>query len=60
MIVLLLCHKNLLLTFLFSAKPSIAIGNLNNLIQYGLYDDHQLFIYTCKILKEIAVKDFNR
>lgn len=46
--------------FCFSAKPSIAKGNLDSLVQFGLCDDFELFIYTCQILEQISNEDFNR
>lgn len=48
------------LKFLISAKPSIAKGNFDNLIQYGLCEDYELFIYTCQILEQMANEDFQR
>ncbi|XP_060833475.1 condensin complex subunit 1 [Rhopalosiphum padi] len=50
----------LILSLIASSQPSIAMGNLESLLQYGLCDNYQLFIYSCQILESITQEDFKR
>lgn len=50
----------LILSLLASAQPSIAMGNLESILQYGFCDDFQLFIYNCQILEPITQEYFKR
>lgn len=44
----------------YSVKPSIAKGNVDTLIEFGLSNDHQIFIYTCQILNQIVEEDLKK
>ncbi|CAI6344316.1 unnamed protein product [Macrosiphum euphorbiae] len=50
----------LILSLLASAQPSIAMGNLESILQYGFCDNFQLFIYNCQILEPITQEHFKR
>ncbi|CAH1732771.1 unnamed protein product [Aphis gossypii] len=50
----------LMLSLLASAQPSMAMGNLDSILQYGLCGNHQLFIYSCSILESITHKNYKR
>lgn len=43
-----------------SVKPSIAKGNVDSLIEFGLSNDCDMFIYTCQMLNQTAEEDFKR
>jgi len=43
----------------YSVKPSIAKGNVDSLIEFGL-SNCEMFVYTCQMLNQTAEEDFKR